>query len=107
MGPLIGLERAEKKSFDGKKKQKKGKGKGKNKKRRQDDEQNDEQNDEMDEDDDASTEETPTAQGDSEQFMFHKKTRLCDQITPEALILSLAYGSGNLVIKADEFKASQ
>ena len=36
--------------------------------------------------------------------MFHKKTRLADTITPEALILSLHYGSGNLVIKSDEFK---
>ena len=39
-----------------------------------------------------------------EAFMFHKKTRVADTITPEALVLTLHYGSGNLVIKSDEFK---
>ena len=103
LGPLIDLEREEKKSFD---EQKKSKGKRKNKRKRQngDEEQNDE---ELDEDEDTSTEDSTSPNGDSEQYMFHKKTRLADQITPEALIMSLSYGSGNLVIKADEFKANQ
>ena len=101
LGPLIDLEREEKKSFDEKKKSK---GKRKNKRKRQNDDE--EQNDE-DEDEDTSTEDSTSPNGDSEQYMFHKKTRLADQITPEALIMSLSYGSGNLVIKADEFKANQ
>lgn len=40
----------------------------------------------------------------AEQFMFHKKTRLADSITPEALLLSLHHGSGNLILKSDEYK---
>ena len=44
--------------------------------------------------------------GSAEQFMFHKKTRLADSITPEALFLSLHHGSGNLLLKSDEYKVS-
>ena len=101
LGPLIDLEKEEKKSFD---EQKKSKGKRKNKRKRQNDDE-EQIDEELDEDEDNSAEESTS--GDSEQYMFHKKTRVADQITPEALIMSLSYGSGNLVIKADEFKASQ
>ena len=51
-----------------------------------------------------SEDEAPRGSGDpSEKHMFHPCTRIQDQITPEALMLSLFYGSGMLVIKADEF----
>ena len=39
-----------------------------------------------------------------EAQMFHRKTQVVDTITPEALILTLYHGSGNIVIKSDEFK---
>ena len=38
-----------------------------------------------------------------ERNLFHKKTRIIEQATPEALILNLHYGSPSLLIKADEF----
>ena len=38
-----------------------------------------------------------------EKNLFHKKTRIIEQATPEALILNLYYGSPSLLIKADEF----
>ena len=41
---------------------------------------------------------------DEVQFRFHPKTRIVDQITPEALILSLKSGDGILAIVSDEFK---
>lgn len=55
-------------------------------------------------DNEESEDEAPRGSGDpSEKHMFHPCTRIQDQITPEALMLSLFYGSGVLVIKADEF----
>ena len=66
-------------------------------------EQEDEEVDEIEEELEV-LEDQPGGEGSAERFMFHSKTRLADQITPEALILSLYHGSGNLVIKADEFK---
>ena len=42
----------------------------------------------------------------SERNLFHKKTRVIEQSTPEALILNLHYGSPCLLIKADEFAVS-
>ena len=51
-----------------------------------------------------SEDDSPRGSGDpTEKSMFHPCTRIQDQITPEALMLSLFYGSGMLVIKADEF----
>ena len=41
-----------------------------------------------------------------ERNLFHKKTRIIEQATPEALILNLYYGSPSLLIKADEFAVS-
>ena len=43
---------------------------------------------------------------DDEEFQFHKKTRVAQTVTPQALILSLHYGSGSLLLKCDEFKVS-
>ena len=39
-----------------------------------------------------------------EAKMFHCKTRVVESITPEALTLTLFYGSSNIVVKWDEFK---
>lgn len=39
-----------------------------------------------------------------EARMFHCKTRVVESITPEALTLTLFYGSSNIVVKWDEFK---
>ena len=44
-----------------------------------------------------------TEDNSSERNLFHKKTRIIEQSTPEALILNLYYGSPCLLIKADEF----
>lgn len=41
---------------------------------------------------------------EADTFRFHPKTRIVDQITPEALIMSLKSGDGVLVIVSDEFK---
>ena len=35
--------------------------------------------------------------------MFHSKTRVVESIAPEALTLTLFYGSSNIVVKWDEF----
>lgn len=40
-----------------------------------------------------------------ESRMFHKKTRIVESITIEALYCTLEYGSKNLLLKHDEFKA--
>ena len=40
----------------------------------------------------------------AEVFNFHPKQRVADCITPEALFLSLYHGSGNLLLKSDEYK---
>ena len=44
-----------------------------------------------------------TEDNSSEKNLFHKKTRIIEQSTPEALILNLYFGSPCLLIKADEF----
>ena len=96
--PFEDLEKEEKKSFDQHKKRKQKEKKNSRKRQKQDDEN---------EEEDSDTEDATGSSGDnSEKFMFHKKTRLADQITAEALMLSLHYGSGMLVIKADEFLVS-
>ena len=41
-----------------------------------------------------------------EAKLFHKKTRLAESLTIEALYLTLEHGSRNLVLKYDEFKVS-
>ena len=41
---------------------------------------------------------------DDYHFRFHPKTRVVEQITPEALIMALKSGDGVLVIVSDEFK---
>ena len=39
----------------------------------------------------------------SERNLFHKKTHIIEQSTPEALILNLHFESPCLLFKADEF----
>ena len=38
---------------------------------------------------------------------FHEKTRVIENVTPEALTCTLAYGSSELLIKSDEFKVTE
>ena len=58
----------------------------------------------LDDEEDDDEEENVDSTENSEQFLFHPKTCVCDITTPEALILSLFYGSGFLLINSDEFK---
>ena len=51
----------------------------------------------------AEAENVQIEENSSERNLFHKKTRVIEQSTPEALILNLHYGSPCLLIKADEF----
>ena len=98
---LVELEKEEKEAFDEAKKERKKKKKGKKRSSSGDAVQDgaaDEAGDDEAENDDG------VEDCNGEAFMFHKKTRVADTITPEALVLTLHYGSGNLVIKSDEFK---
>ena len=45
-----------------------------------------------------------TDERSEEARMFHKKTRVCESVTKEALTLTLYHGSGNVILKTDEFK---
>ena len=106
LGKLVDLEREEKMAYDESKKEKKKKKKGRKRSSNGEASEGTEAGDDTADFDDDVFEETDDGKEDSngEAYMFHKKTRLADTITPEALILTLHYGSGNLLIKSDEFK---
>ena len=38
---------------------------------------------------------------------FHEKTRIIENVTPEALTCTLAYGSSEILVKSDEFKVRE
>ena len=99
---LVELEKEEKEAFDEAKKERKKKKKGKKRSSSGEAVQDDEAIEEAGDDEAEDDAEVEDCNG--EAFMFHKKTRVADTITPEALMLTLHYGSGNLVIKSDEFK---
>ena len=100
--PLQEVETEETKEFDD---QSRAKRKAKKRKSAEMEGGHDEEGQEEGQEDDYDDDDTGSkGEGDSEQFRFHIKTRTCDSITPEALILSLKYGSGVLLIKSDEFK---
>ena len=111
LAPLVELEQKEKKDFDAKKR---GRGKkSKSKKRKsngnpaQEIDEEVEDDEAVEDDEDDGDMERPAANGNAEPVeaeMFHKMTRIADQITPEALILTLCHGSGVLLLKSDEFK---
>lgn len=94
LGPLKNLEKEEMAKFDeGIKSNKKAK-----KKKR----------DDAEEDEDVENEAPRKKKEKDEEtsFRFHPKTRIVEQITPEALIMSLKSGDGVLVIVSDEFKVN-
>ena len=92
LGPLKNLEKEEMAKFDeGIKSNKKGK------KRKRDDA-------EEAEDVENEAPRKKKEKDDETSFRFHPKTRIVEQITPEALIMSLKSGDGVLVIVSDEFK---
>ena len=99
---LVELEKEEKEAFDEAKKERKKKKKGKKRSSSGEAVQDNEAVEEAGDDEADNDDENEDCNG--EAFMFHKKTRVADTITPEALVLTLHYGSGNLVIKSDEFK---
>ena len=86
LGPLENLERDEISKYDEMKKSNKRK-----------------HAEECDEDDAAMPKKK---EKDGDNFRFHPKTRILDNVTPEALILSLKSGDGVLVIVADKFKVN-
>ena len=99
---LVELEKEEKEAYDEAKKERKKKKKGKKRSSSGEAVQDNEAVEEAGDDEADNDDENEDCNG--EAFMFHKKTRVADTITPEALVLTLHYGSGNLVIKSDEFK---
>ena len=94
--PLIDLEQDEKEAFD---KNNKGSRKRKSLKKRK---PNTGEGDVVDLNEDDSDNEDFNAEAN----MFHSKTRVIQHSTPEALILSLYYGSKSLLIFLDEFLVS-
>ena len=78
LDPLTEIEKEEKAVFDAQRKRKRGREEG--------------EEEEGDEDDYAKK--------------FHEKTRIIENITPEALTCTLAYGSSDLLVMSDEFIVS-
>ena len=91
LGPLKNLEKKEMNRFDQTKTNKKGR------KKKQ-------VNNEEEDAEPVAEEEPKKKKEEDTNFRFHTKTRLVEQITPEALIMSLKSGDGVLVIVSDEFK---
>lgn len=78
LDPLTEIEKEDKKVFDAQRKRKRGR------------------------------EEGEEEEGEEDEFSrkFHEKTRIIENVTPEALNCTLAYGSSEVLIMADEFKVS-
>ena len=104
LGKLVELEREEKETFDEAKKERKKKKKGRKRSSSGEAVDGDIEETEDEEEDVFGEDGAGDDDCNGEAFTFHKKTRVADTITPEALVLTLHYGSGNLVIKSDEFK---
>ena len=98
MVPLLNLEKEEMDVFDEMCRASK-----KSKKRKRQSDEGDSVDKEATEED-VEIPEKKKETNDREQFRFHPKTRVCDQITPEALIMALSSGDGVMLINSDEFK---
>lgn len=111
LGPLLDLEQEEIREYDEKKLRKKKRKVGEKRKIEVDDTGDNDPNfdPDNDEDDDGNIEADPNVDSDEKEdgplsSLFHKKTRICETVTPEALIETLRHNDGCLVIKSDEFK---
>ena len=69
------------------------------------DDMEDSDDEEMEENKENETNETPiTNESKATSSLFHSKTRIVEAITPEAMIETLRFCGGNLLIKSDELK---